>query len=229
MPVVEEHAAPGSSPEGSPRVVRVRRVSQVVATERSGRRGTHAPELEAEALLRDRFLHHLTTMVKLSNLVRAPLRCDMRPWRCRVTAAAQREARLAVAASACVVAPARLAGCILAAPPHPEQLARQAPTTLALLSARWVPHIALRLAGAAGAVRTRRWRAQPAWCAPRGAVWGRYAAHGGWLRPHRHSRFAMGAMPAQPSLDSRRAPWSNCRAPAARDGTQSCITLRPRC
>jgi hypothetical protein len=85
MPSVEEHAAaPGSSPEGSPRVVRVRRVSQVVATERSGRRGTHAPELEAEALLRDRFLHHLTTMVKLSNLVRAPLYCV---WRQRRAAA----------------------------------------------------------------------------------------------------------------------------------------------
>jgi hypothetical protein len=77
MPCVEEHAAaPGSSPDDSPRVVRMRRVSQVGAYERAGgggRRPNFAqPELEAEALLRDRFLHHLTTMVKLSNLVCGP-------------------------------------------------------------------------------------------------------------------------------------------------------------
>jgi hypothetical protein len=83
MPVLDERTEAGTSTHSSaepdsPRPAR-RRLSQIGGDRPTagGRRGSHAPELEAIALLRERFLHHLVTQVKLSNVVRvfAPLLC----------------------------------------------------------------------------------------------------------------------------------------------------------
>ena len=83
-------------------------------------RRSNAPDAETNALLRDRFLHHLVTQVKLSSVVRAACCCV-----CAVCERMRRPREL-TAAHACV--PRRLSCCFCALPiPRPSLVRADAP------------------------------------------------------------------------------------------------------
>ena len=71
MPALDERTE-ASAQSSEPESPRPRRRMSQVGERPVGRRGSHAPEMETSALLRERFLQHMVTQVKLSNVVRAP-------------------------------------------------------------------------------------------------------------------------------------------------------------